>query len=214
MDTSTLAPSAPLTANELAIHDETIAANLVDFNDGTIRTYALRTARIEASTLATSETRYAAIVNATRETLRATPDHCLALLVRGSHHWTGADGKKATAARLTAVIKASDLAVRYADRPECTGAITRLSGIVRPGSGSTLSRAQAQVRAAQDKAACDADNRRKALVTLANDATSAVRDFRSARNAAAKKRALDRINAITHRHGSTGSEALTVAGWR
>ncbi len=181
---------------------------------------AMRASRIRASRLASTGSRSLALVLATDSARLASDDRILDLATSGIASYLH-NGKQATAARLTKIVRNESaidgkpqIAYRYCDRPEVTGAITRLSGIVRPGSGSTLSRAQAQVRAAQDKAAADADTHRKATKHACDTVNAAVRAFRGATNTAARDRARSTIRSLSRRNDATINAALAAAGWK
>lgn len=142
------------------------------------------------------------------------PARVEAFLHAGACATTGHDGADATAAYLTRAVRAEDsAAVRYADRPNVTGALVRVAGkvAVRAGGGGE-NPAQGSAGRAPGEASADAAARDVAQACAA--VRDAVRTFRTAKNGAARDHARRTIRGLLHRYGPPVAEAARAAGWR
>lgn len=120
--------------------------------------------------------------------------------------------KPATAASVTRAIRASDRSVRYADRPEVTGALVTLKMRVKPGARSIGGACHAPTVATDGAAG----RMEAARAVAARDLTDAIRAFRTGRNGAAKDAARGKIRAILHTWEGDASivAVATDAGWK
>lgn len=128
-----------------AAHDATVRAELLGAGGAVVHRIAARGVRIEASKAGQNPT------------LARVSGEVLGAAIAALPHFTGLDGRAATAVRSTTAVKADGRAVRYADRGEVTGSLTRL---VQRASDDT--RADAAVRAIEDSAAHRCDRRLRA----------------------------------------------------